>query len=359
MSPFVRMTLVILIALASAPGVAARVETKGVGTYQYESRAFSSKPTDQEKAKALAAAKEAAWKNYVAGLNEARKQVIAQKESEFLASLDRFIIDYVVLDTTTDPKAHLLTEVVRVAFNDDVVGEKIRDLTVGADAHDTRSAHSLFTFIFLARKATAVRQFDVRRADVVKTDTAQSVAADGAVSRMSMSESGGSNLRKEDAVTYSVASSQDLDSAMGNVLSTSGIEYASYDDIVGNCNAPPVDTFRDEYVLSDELSAKTRAAVVQAVQTCDVRYLATGTIDSDVARIDPVTGNQQVFVSVRAQLWDVSKDQRLPRKIGSVGPKQFSGLGPSQAVAARNALNTAAQATAKELIDQLNAKSIR
>jgi hypothetical protein len=42
-----------------------------------------------------------------------------------------------------------------------------------------------------------------------------------------------------------------------------------------------------------------------------------------------------------------------------VGPKQFSGLGPTQNVAARNALRLATNELAKGLVDQLNAKGIR
>jgi len=56
-------------------------------------------------------------------------------------------------------------------------------------------------------------------------------------------------------------------------------------------------------------------------------------------------------------LWDISP--KLPRKIGSVGPVQYSGLGPDQSVASRNALQNAARETARSLVDQLNARGIR
>jgi hypothetical protein len=45
--------------------------------------------------------------------------------------------------------------------------------------------------------------------------------------------------------------------------------------------------------------------------------------------------------------------------VGSVGPKTFSGLGPDNTVAAKNALTAATQETVKILVDQLNAKGIR
>ena len=209
----------------------------------------------------------------------------------------------------------------------------------------------------MARKQTSIKQFDERRTDVQKSTTAKTVSADGAVTRESMDQSGGNTLRKEDEVTYAVTSSQDLDSAMGEVISSAGIEYVGYDDIVANCKGIPSKKFQNEYVHADEMSPQTRSAVITAVKACDVRYFATGTVDTGVASRDTVSGNQQVFVSVRSQLWDVS--QRLPRKIGSVGPKQYSGLGPDQGVAAKNALAIAARELAKTLVDQLNAKGIR
>ena len=69
MTTLARTCLGILLAIAATSADAARVEVKGIGTYQYEGRLLaSSKPTDQEKAKAIAAAKLAAWNNFVAGL---------------------------------------------------------------------------------------------------------------------------------------------------------------------------------------------------------------------------------------------------------------------------------------------------
>jgi hypothetical protein len=144
---------------------------------------------------------------------------------------------------------------------------------------------------------------------------------------------------------------------VGEVLTVSGIEYVAYDDIVSTCNGLPPKKIQDEFVNADELSPATRNAAINAARECGVRYFAYGTLDSEVATTDPVTGSLKVFVSVRAQLLDISA--RLPRRIGSVGPKQFAGLGPNQTVASRNALALAARDLGKTLVDQLNAKGIR
>ena len=146
-------------------------------------------------------------------------------------------------------------------------------------------------------------------------------------------------------------------SSASDTLNGSGIEYVGYDDIVSNCHGVEPKRFQAEFVQADELSPQTRALVINAARECEVRYFATGTVDTEVASVDPVTGNQKVFVSVRTQLWDTSK--KLPRKIASVGPKQYSGLGPNQHVASLNALALATRDVTRTLVDQLNAKGIR
>lgn len=359
MTTFVKKLLAgTILMAAAASALAQRVEVKGVGTYQYEGGFFSSsKPTDEETAKAVAVAKLSAWKNYVATLNQARQQALGQHEKEALDNLDKFIIDFVVIDAVKDSSTKTVKVAARVAFNDQAVSQFVSGVTVGNGQQAARSQDSLFSFLFMARKATSIRQFDTRRTAVRQHESATTTAADGAVSSTQTASVGGNALKKEDEVAYGVSSSQDLDSAMGEVLSSSGIEYVGYEDIVSNCSAVPVKTFQSEFVNADELSPQTRASVISAARNCDVRYFAYGTIDTEIATVDPVTGNQKVFVSVRSQLWDIR--QRLPRKIGSVGPKQYAGLGPNQSVAGRNALSAAARDLAKTLVDQLNAKGIR
>lgn len=353
--------LSVLLLTLSPIAWADRVEVKGVGTYILDGKYSSAdKPTDSEKQMGLAEAKKSAWKAFVAKQNPSQQQMIFKNEQHFIENLDRYIIDTVVLDASKDANLKTLTVVARVAFNDVAVAHYLQQTSVGAGQASgvgARSSDSTFAFLFMARKQTSVKQFDERRTDVQKSTTASTKAADGAVTKESVVASGGNTLRKEDEVTYAVTSNQDLDASMNEALSASGVEPVSYEDIVGTCKGPAPKSFQNEYVSADEMSPKTRTAVFNAARACDVRYFATGTIDTGAPGRDPVSGAIQVFVSVRAQLMDLS--QKLPRKVGSVGPKTFSGLGPDQTVAARNALVAATKETAKILVDQLNAKGIR
>lgn len=337
--------------------LADRVEVKGVGTYTFDAKSFAlDKTTESEKQLALVEAKKNAWKSFVAKQNPSQQQMISKREQHFLDNIDKYVIDAVILDASKDINLKTLTVVARVSFNDVAVSQYLQQSSVD-NGGAARSNDSIFSFLFMARKQTSIKQFDERRTDVQKLTTASTKAADGAVTNESINQTGGNSLRKEDEISYSVTSNQDFDSAMGEVISTAGVEYVAYDDIVANCKAPPQKTFQNEYVSADEMSPKTRSAVINAFRACEVTYFATGTVDTGVASRDPVSGGQQVFVSVRAQLWDISK--KLPRKVGSVGPKQYSGLGPDQSIAAKNALVAASKDLAQTLVDQLNAKGIR
>jgi hypothetical protein len=344
----------LLLSIAS-PALAERVELKGVGAAAYDAKGGQNAANAAE-ARAVGEARQAAWRNFVAAQTPSRQQVIARHEAEFGASLDKFIIESVVVASQKD--AGNIKVVVRVAFNDEAVARMVSDLSVGGgNAQAPGGQPSVFTFLFMARKATSITQFDARRSAVRQAVAANSTADDGGVTATRNVTVGGSSLQKADAVTYEVTSSQDIDAAMGEVLQAANIDYVGYDDIVNACHGLPKQRFQAEYVQADELSPQTRGEVINAARACDVRYFATGTIDTEVATIDPVTGGQKVFVSVRSQLWDLSK--KLPRKIGSVGPTQYSGLGENQSVAGRNALALASRDAMKSLVDQLNAKGIR
>lgn len=357
------LLLVLIFALGlSTQAMAQKVEVKGVGTISYEGSLFSKEPSDSDKKKVLESAKLSAWKNYVATFSPAKQKNIISAESEIKASIDRFITDIQIIDQKVDPSLKTYTVLVRVGFNGGAVDQLLQSATVGTSgAQSSRSKDSLFSFLFMARKATSVTQFDARVTKIEQRSTSASVedneGGGATTTASSKSVSGGSSARKEDKISYAITSSQDVDAAMGEILNTAGVEYAAYDDIVGSCNGVPKSQFSKEYVQDDELTPQTRTKVINAARECGVRYFATGTLDVGVNDIDPVSGNRRVYVSVRAQLWDIST--RLPRKIGSVGPVQFSGLGPDQSVASRNALQIAAKESAKNLVDQLNSKGVR
>jgi hypothetical protein len=356
--------IVLFLMLFSISSFAEQVEVKGVGTIPYDGAVFSKDPSSDDKKKVVDAAKVSAWKNYLASLNVSKQKMLLTHEKEVSANFDKFITEFVIVDQKVDKELKTFTVIIRASFNSGALDQFLQSASLGAEKNNAAynsENESAFSFLFTARKATSLKQFDTRVTKKEKASTSNSVkdSEDGAtVSASSEKTTGGSQLKQEDKVTYAVTSSRDVDAAMGEILSASGINYASYDDIVGNCAAPPTDQFKKEYVDNDELTAQTRTKIINAARECGIKFFAIGTLDAGVNDTDPVSGNKRVFVSVTAQIWDISA-KPLPRKIGSVGPVQFSGMGPDQSVASKNALNLAAKETGKQLVDQLNAKKVR
>jgi hypothetical protein len=82
-----------------------------------------------------------------------------------------------------------------------------------------------------------------------------------------------------------------------------------------------------------------------------------GTLDVGLSDTDPATGNIRVYVTVTGKVLDLQG--RFPRTVSSVGPIQFSGLGPNESVARSNALRLASESAAQQIADEMSLRSIR
>jgi hypothetical protein len=131
------------------------------------------------------------------------------------------------------------------------------------------------------------------------------------------------------------------------------VEAAFFED---DAKPPLVDAVRGDFATGDDLKSATLRRMLAAAQKAEIRYALVGTVDLSVPSVDEVSGNQRVFAKVSAKVYDLSG--RLPRTVVNVAPAQFAGLGPSASVAKVNALKSAGEATAREVLAQLNIKQI-
>lgn len=342
------------------------VEVKGVVIVPYNNGWFSSKPDDKSNQDAMKQAKLEAWKLYTARFNDAKMKMYLNVQNKFTSNIDQFVQNISIVDKVVDKDSKSIKLVVRATVNETAV-----DATLGSMSEASKQGTGKgtpFVFLFVSRTASSIKVFDDKRITVTKKEKSNALedksqqtddtdASSSKSVEMDKNTTGGSTERKKSKITYEVSSSQDIDSVMGDVLSTAGFEVTSYDDVVANCGGADKAAVAKEFSQSDDMSTETRKSVINATRDCEVNIFATGTLDVGVADTDPVSGNKRVFVSVRGQVWNL--DSKLPRKVASVGPVQFSGLGPDDDVAARNALNLAAKEAAKIIVDQLNMKSIR
>jgi hypothetical protein len=356
----------VVLILMNEPVWSQAVRVKGVSTFHYESRVFSNDPDAEDMKKALAKAKESAWDTYTSRFNAGRMKQYLQIKDEFQKNINLYITEIRLVNQSVDEDAKKVTTIIRAIINESAVNALFSKFS--ASGSQATGEGSPFVFLFVARRAASVKSFDDKRVKITKSELSRSdkerlsandTTAESSTTNESFSNtaSGGSTVKKSAQISYSVSSSQDIDAAMGDVLTSAGFEVISYDDIVSECGGTERKLITNEFKRNDDMSRRSRRAAIKGSRECDVRFFATGTLDMGIRDTDPVTGNKRVVVSVRAQVWNITR--RLPRKVASVGPVQFSGLGPDETVAQRNALILAAKNAGQTLVDQMNSKNIR
>lgn len=352
--------------LATAISAAHATEVRGKADVPYKSGLFSKGPGPELRQQAINEAKTVAWKRYTSSFNPARMHSYQTVENDILSNLDQYLIDISILDETVTQDSQLFSVAIRASINEAALNAKLN--AAGTSASGNVGGGELFSFVFVAREVESLKSFDARRTDIRMEENElsanqQSAARGGAASidesstSMRKTTHGGSTMRKANELSYRIRSGSDVDAAMTETLSGYGFDVVGYPDVVANCGGTSPDMINKEFSETDEMSIDSRKGAINAARDCDVNYFAVGTLDIGLSDLDPVTGNQRVNVSVRGQVWDISK--KLPRRIASVGPVQYAGLGPDSEVAMRNALRLSAAQSAKVIVDQLNAKGLR
>lgn len=358
---------------ATAAAHAGQVSVIGKFSMSAKGGIFSSEPSKADREAAIEGAKRAAWHSYSGRFTQARMKQMSTREQDIEANLDKFLSNVTVIDEVVDAKTGMLKLAVRGLMNETAVDEYFSRLGTAGNARSGDGSST--AFIFLSRQQDSVKQFDLKRTKIAEltvgttsgetsldnSRTQPSGSSDfsgeqASVTKTSKSVTGGNEERKSDRIVYRVSSSEDIDTAMSDALTTGGFEISSYTDVLAECGGEPLEKIRGEFVEGDEMTAPTRKKVLDAARACNVRFMAIGTLDIGAPDLDPVSGSRRVFVAVRAQVLDLK--QKLPRRVASVGPVQYSGLGADQTIAMRNALNKAAKESAHALVDQLNAKGI-
>lgn len=340
-------------------------EVQGKAEVPYKSGLFSDGPDAELRQKGVEAAKANAWNRYTSTFNPGRMKSYKAIQKDMLANIDEYIIDYSILDESVNKDTQLFSIAIRANINEAAVDARLNDSGSGPTS---AADGQIFSFVFVARETSSVKSFNDRKTSITQDSSDMSASQSGGMSggsasvsesssSMSQTTSGGSTLRKADERTYRLRSSSDVDAALTETFSGYGFEVVGYTDVYSSCGGPNPEAVNKEFTNSDEMTPESRKYAINAARSCDVKYFSVGTLDIGLSDVDPVTGNKRVYVSVRGQIWDVSS--KLPRRVASVGPIQYAGLGPDSEVATRNALRLAAEKSAKTMIDQLNSKSVR
>lgn len=338
----------------------------GSASISYKDGLFSSKSPAELQEEAVQKALITVWKKYTTTFSPAKYKAYIGMEQVFTDHLDQYIASYKVIDEKNNKDNKQYIVAIKATINEVAVEAKLG--SASAAGNTASGDGSMFSFIFVARDVASVKSYKAKVTKVGKAEARimneeKSAMADGTMVSgksqkvMAKVTTGGSSERKADKIKYVVSSAADVDAAMNEILSPAGFEVVDYADIVSECGGAEPAVIKDEFSKQAELSRSVRKEAISGARICEVPLFAIGTLDAGMEETDPASGLKKVYVSVNAKVYNIEK--RLPKKVASVGPVQYAGVGPSATVAKRNALSKAAKSAAKAIVDQLNAKNLK
>jgi hypothetical protein len=197
----------------------------------------------------------------------------------------------------------------------------------------------------------------VRRTGISTSDSIEE-STDSTRDTSRVTTTGGKQVRQADEIEWTVTRASEINSVMTGTFANAGFEVVDAEYVEGESNGLlSVDAIRQDYSHGDDLAPLTMRNMVNGVKAAGIPYIAIGTLDVGMRGTDDVTGNKVVSVTVSGQVLDLSG--RFPRKVSSVGPVQFSGMGRDESIARVNALTKAAESAGQQLMNELNAKGVK
>ena len=354
---------------AASTGFAASVRT----TFEvgYETGFFSDSPNEETRKKVLPTARAEIWKSYVGKQDTSLIRAIEGKREELQKRLDEIVTNIEFIDEQVYKGSKKIRFTVRAVVNDNLVSTLV---TSGGGAS---GAGSSFGFLILPRIQTEARSFDAtvkKKASATTSlvtenvDAEQVKEADGGASERvvkgdqvtmtASAKTSGSTTRKAQKVKWGLGDAKDVDANISKYLTESGYEPSSYAYVAAECGSVKTAEVRADLLASEtaELSDEVRKEVFKAMRDCEQRFFAIGTLDFDSIEQDRNSGGVRARASVNVQVYELSK--RIPRRVASVGPVDYYGVGPREDGARSDALKQAAKEAAQQIVNQLRAKNL-
>lgn len=342
----------------------AQVSEKGIASIAYAKRL-----TDQDKLTAIDLAKQNALERYFASSSTSRQTLFEESKDQILSYPDDFISSFLVLSEQNDKATKRYEIVVRADINETKLDMQ---LAQNSNALSSLGEPKYVAVVFVARTPSSMKVFDARRyerSDVkqdaksdsnwqesgfegedvrsssVSTNDRYSGSSAGSASISTVMETGGSTTFKANEVTWQVAQSSGIDQQITGILADRGIEVVP-SEFIENLDLA---TVKKDFGEGDDLAAETMRNLVAAVRANEIPMVLLGTLDTDFPDTDPVSGQTRAHVTVNGRMLDVTG--KFPRVVSSIGPIQFSGIGPTETIAKTNAMKAAAEEVAVRMVD--------
>lgn len=312
--------------LAPSVALAKVVTVKATGYAEYRGKVGK-----KDKREAQEDAMRAAVERWAASGNRSQYKNYEREKVAIDKSVEDYVLSTRQLVEENDEAAKRYSVTLSVELN-----EPRLTSTLMADYEAAGGDESYITFVFVARQQTRTRE-------QTSGDTDQP----------------DNGVRSATEIIWDVTTTNEVNVATGEVFTDYGLLVVDADLIEDETGGMlRVDDFVEDYRYGDDITGATRSSAVRGLKglTDPVKFLAIGTLDVDMEKLDPVTGQRAVYVWVTGKIMDV---ERRGSVVAAVGPVQYKGLGPTSSVARNNALSLAAQEAAKALVDKLSNKNIR
>ena len=358
-----RSLFTIMMLAALAPFVSGQTDNRIVKVKGQGSAPYGMSVNEKVTRAAIVEAKKDALQRYVAKFNTARRANYMKVEAEVMKRLEQVVPNATILSEEKKSSAKLYSVIIEAGIDDNLIEQIIQaHSSKERAAAGAKNGENLITLVFVARELAASRRLDDKVTTASNVDTEQrgsrvtggeggSVTATVGDGQTSMTVTGGNTERKSNDRKYRVFTISEVDAAVNNVLTVAGYEVVAAVDANLAVNA-----FKADYESGD-IQPATRQTAVKTCRDNQINYLGTASMDVGIPERDPATGMWRVYVTVNSQVSDLRG--RFPKTAASIAGKAYAGLGTNEEVARTNALNTAAQETASELVDQLRLKTVQ
>lgn len=352
------LALFALLLAAPAPA-ASPVEQKGVGDVEYGRKLKS-----EDRNKALQAALRNAVETWVAEKQQSQYRNYEKVKDTIDTNIDDYVLSHTVISADEDKGAKRYRVVVRARLNE----PKLLNAMLGPSGAAAGGDNAYLAFMFVAREQVGTESTSEKEAAQTKART-QGIARQRAENAASQTKSQTQTVtvRKSertmrDRVLWDVTTSNEVDSAMGDVFTDAN--YLVVDaGIVGGATGRTLNTdaFVTDYRQGNDITSDTKRKAYGQLASLkgtddEIEYFAIGTLDIEASERDEKTGNHRVAVAVTGEVWSVFQRGAT---VAEVGPVTMIGEGPTELVAKNNALNAAARRAASDLVAKLSARNIR
>lgn len=349
------------------------VDVRGTASITYKE-----KVTPEIRNEATVKATMKAVEGYFASLGEAETENFEKNVDVIKANLEGFVQETTPLSDKDEPDYKRFSVSLRVKLNVAKLRTTIRKSSVVSSGTGEKSK---MIFIFIGREVAEVKSFDDRVTKIavsgaavntenstqkqgkeserigaasVATSSSKNVKSQANAEITNRSERGGSTIKKANQVSYSVFSGNEMNIAVKKAFSDAG--YAVV-DAAGALAPQLLAKIRKEFASDSTMSDESKVSIAIALKQKLIPYFVVATLDVGLQDKDPATGQDRVAVSVTGEALDASGE--YPETIGAVPPRQIFATSSDAAQARTAALSRAAQEASRELVSQLNAKSVR